>query len=171
MTKYINIFGGPGSGKSVAALDIARQFKIKGLKTELVTEFAKDLVWEQRTKTLDIQPYVTIKQYRNLTRVDQQVDYAITDAPILMGIVYADIYNPTLPKSYAQLIYDLHSQMDTLNIMLEREFAYQSYGRNQDESGAIDIDNRIRSMLERYQIEVIHTKPTKLPDVLEGFVT
>lgn len=170
MTKYINIFGGPGIGKSTAALTMARQFKMSHLSTELVSEFAKDLVWEKRVKTLDIQPYVTIKQYRNLIRVNDEVDYVITDAPITMGIVYAEIYNPNLPPSYAQLIYDLHDQMDTLNIVLTREFPYQSYGRNQDENGAKELDNAIESMIDKYKIENVRVKPSDIEKFTTDYI-
>lgn len=162
MTKFINIFGGPGVGKSTAALSVTRELKISGISVELVTEVAKDFVWEKRSKTLDIQPYVTIKQYRNLIRLDNEVDYVVTDAPILMGIVYADIYNPTLPKSYDLLLTDLHNDMDTINILLVREFEYQTYGRNQDENGAIDIDKRIYKMLEASNANYSLIKPTEI---------
>ena len=81
MTKYINIFGGPGAGKSTTAALLFAEMKSGGFKVELVTEVAKDFVWEDRSTTLSIQPYITIKQHRNLVRLKGKVDYVITDAP------------------------------------------------------------------------------------------
>jgi len=58
MTKYINIFGGPGAGKSTTAALLFAEMKSGGFKVELVTEVAKDFVWEDRSTTLSIQPYI-----------------------------------------------------------------------------------------------------------------
>lgn len=49
----INLFGAPGSGKSVAASYIFSQLKMKGVECELIQEFAKDLTWEDRKIALN----------------------------------------------------------------------------------------------------------------------
>lgn len=161
MTKFINIFGGPGIGKSNAAMFISREMNISGKKVEFVPEFAKDLVWENRKKTLSIQPYVTMKQYRNLIRLDGVVDYVVTDAPILMGIVYAKLYS-NMPQSYYDFVFDLHTQMDSINVNLIREFSYQTYGRNQSEEDAKLIDKMIKNMLDDYKVNYFESIPSKL---------
>jgi deoxyadenosine/deoxycytidine kinase len=149
MTKYVNIFGGPGVGKSTAAASLFVEMKKLGLKVELVTEVAKDFVWEDRLTTLSIQPYITIKQFRNLVRLKGKVDYVITDAPILLGCVYADKYAPTLPSSYKNFIVDLHRyELDpSINIVLQRSFKYDSTGRYQNEDQAKELDRDILKVL------------------------
>lgn len=161
MTTYINIFGGPGIGKSNAAMKLSRDMNISGKKVEYVTEFAKDLVWEDRDKTLSIQPYVTIKQYRNLIRLDGVVDYVVTDAPILMGNVYGKLYS-NMPYSYYKFILDLHNRMDTININLIRRFPYKSYGRHQTEDEAKQIDNMIKDMLLEYDVNFVEMYPDEI---------
>lgn len=42
----INLFGAPGAGKSTGAAYVFSQLKAAGVNAELVTEFAKDKVWE-----------------------------------------------------------------------------------------------------------------------------
>ena len=42
----INLFGVPGSGKSTGAAYIFSRLKMAGINAELITEFAKDKVWE-----------------------------------------------------------------------------------------------------------------------------
>ena len=150
MTKYINLFGGPGTGKSTTAAALFVEMKKAGYKVELVTEVAKDFVWEDRSTTLSIQPYITIKQYRNLIRLKDKVDYVITDAPILLGCVYADLYASHLPASYKQFIVDLHKQeLDpSVNIVLRRAFDYDSTGRYQTEKQAEGIDAAIVEVLQ-----------------------
>lgn len=46
--KVINLFGGPGIGKSTLAAGLFEHMKIAGFNVELVNEYAKDMVWEQR---------------------------------------------------------------------------------------------------------------------------
>ncbi len=171
MTKYINLFGGPGVGKSTTAAAIFVEMKRRGMNVELVTEVAKDFVWEGRMKTLDIQPYVTIKQFRNLYRLKGKVDYVITDAPILLGCIYADKYAPALPASYKQLIVDLHKQeLDpSVNIVLERLFDYDSSGRYQSEEEALQLDRDIQNVLDSNNIPSIRWDPlviTRLVNIL-----
>lgn len=149
MTTYINLFGGPGVGKSTTAAALFVEMKKSGYKVELVTEVAKDFVWEDRATTLSIQPYITIKQFRNLVRLKGKVDYVITDAPILLGCMYADKYAPHLPPSYKQFIVDLHKQElnPSVNFVLERVFNYDSTGRYQSEQEALQFDTDIRKVL------------------------
>ena len=42
-----SLFGAPGAGKSTGAAYIFSQLKMAGINAELVTEFAKDKVWEE----------------------------------------------------------------------------------------------------------------------------
>jgi predicted ATPase len=165
MTKYVNIFGGPGVGKSTTAADLFVAMKKVGYNVELVTEVAKDFVWEDRSTTLTIQPYITIKQFRNLVRLKGKVDYVITDAPILLGCVYADMYAPHLPASYKQLIVDLHKQeLDpSVNIALRRAFSYDESGRYQSEQEARKIDEAIVNTLGNNDVRWTSINPKSTP--------
>ena len=59
----INLFGGPGAGKSTGAAYIFSQLKMAGVNAELVTEFAKDKVWEGNKEVFKNQAYIFGKQY------------------------------------------------------------------------------------------------------------
>jgi hypothetical protein len=139
-TTYINIYAAPGSGKSTVAAEIFVQLKkAQGLSVELVTEVAKDFVWEGREKTLENQPYVDMKQYRNLKRLQGKVDFVVTDSPILKGIIYAARYT-NLPDKYSTFLRWLHMDLGpSINILIERDFDYDEIGRLQDKSQAEDI--------------------------------
>lgn len=151
-TKIINFFGGPGIGKSTSAMDFSVRLKKLGLDVEYVPEVAKDFVWEGRTKTLEIQPYVTTKQYRNLRRLVGQVDFIVTDAPILMGVYYAEKYD-VLPKSFSEFVIDSHNQFNNTNILLKRQYQYNPVGRNQTELEAIEIDSELEKLLIENKIK------------------
>lgn len=168
MTKYINLFGGPGVGKSTTAAALFVEMKKAGMSVELVTEVAKDFVWEDRSTTLSIQPYITIKQFRNLVRLKGKVDYAITDSPILLGCMYADKYAPDLPASYKQFIVDLHNQElnPSVNFVLERIFDYDTTGRYQQEQEALQFDADIRKVLVLNGVKYTTLSPNKIDYVI-----
>ena len=50
----VNLFGAPGAGKSTGASYVFSQLKMMGVNAELVTEFAKDKVWEGSEAVLKI---------------------------------------------------------------------------------------------------------------------
>jgi len=46
----VNLFGAPGAGKSTGAAYIFAMLKLMDLNVELITEFAKDKVYEETKK-------------------------------------------------------------------------------------------------------------------------
>ena len=59
----VNLYGAPGAGKSSGAAYIFSKLKMAGVNAELVTEFAKDKVYEQSKKVFENQAYIFGKQY------------------------------------------------------------------------------------------------------------
>ena len=172
MTTYINIFGGPGAGKSTTAAAVFYNMKRLGLNVELVTEVAKDFVWEDRIYSLTIQPYVMMKQYKNLVRLQGKVDYVITDAPILFGLLYANKFNQKMPPSYQQFIADCHHQIITpsVNIMLERSHNYDSNGRYQTEQEALQLDEELEGILRDTDVKYAKVIPQDAVSFVEAFL-
>lgn len=144
--KVINLIGAPCSGKSTAAAELFVRLKKKHINCELVTEYAKDLTWEQRYDILDRQVYILAKQYNRLKRLEDKVDYAITDSPLLLSIVY-DYKSTYLPL----LAEELHNEFDNMNFFLPIK-KYNETGRNQTYEEAIQIERRILRMLQEYKI-------------------
>ena len=68
----VNIFGGPGVGKSTTAAAVFALLKLHNIEAELVTEFPKDLVWEKRAYTFENQNYIFGKQQHRQWRVASQ---------------------------------------------------------------------------------------------------
>jgi hypothetical protein len=147
--KVINIFGGPGVGKSTVAAELFAEMKKKGYNVELVTEYAKDMVWEGRDNILADQLYILAKQNRRLSRLDGKVDYAITDSPLLFGI----IYSKNITNSFKKLVESIWYSYDNISFFLNRDFTrkYHPEGRVQKTlPEAVDFDNKIYSLLNDY---------------------
>ena len=152
----INLFGGPGSGKSTTAAGVFYQLKLAGYDCELVTEFAKHLTWKKDFNTLRNQIYVFAKQHDRMFHLKHQVDVIITDSPLIMGIAYCNW--DLVPQSFGELIVDEFNRLDqaNLNVFINRVTPYQSNGRNETLEEAIEKDHVILDILERY--EVAHVK-------------
>lgn len=149
-TLVVNLFAGPGTGKSTNTALVYGDLKLHGVNAEIVHEFAKDLVWEKRHHTLTHQPYIAIKQQWHVDRVMGQVDVIVTDSPILLSLVYG-----VDPESHlGQHLLETFRSWNTLNIYLRRTSAhpYKKAGRYQTLEEAREVDTRILSMLRAQEI-------------------
>lgn len=136
--KVINFFGGPGCGKSTTSAGVFHKMKVLGLKVELVTEYAKDMVYENRPNILADQLYILAKQTRRVARLQGVVDYCITDSPLLLSCIYN-----TGSNLIDDLSLELFNGFDNINFFIKRTKPYMKYGRGQTEQEAIEIDNKI----------------------------
>lgn len=146
----INFFAGPGAGKSTTSALVFGYLKQRGFNIELVTEYAKELVWEDRNKTLNNQIYLLGKQSNRIDVLAGQVDAIITDSPIMLCSIYrANHY----PECFDQLVKWKFDQYDNINFFLNRKKPFNPKGRIHTLEESIEADNIIRSMLDRNDIE------------------
>jgi hypothetical protein len=134
--KVINLFGAPGAGKSTAAAGLFYEMKKRWFNVELVTEFAKELVWSGNAHMLSEQNYVFSHQEHRLNRLRSKIDVAVSDAPLLLSAFYAP---PHYHASFRQSVFDFFHSYDNLNILVRRSHRYSAVGRiqNQEESDAL----------------------------------
>lgn len=147
MTKIINLFAGPGAGKSTTAAGLFHLLKLRGVNCELVHEFAKDLTWRDRYNTLACQPYVFGKQLERITSLIGKVDFVITDSPILLSVVYS---GDKWPVSFNRSVADIFNMYDNVNYILKRSKDYLQVGRSQTLEEAESIDSAIKFALVQY---------------------
>lgn len=156
MMRIINVWGGPGSGKSTTAAGLFSMMKMRGHKVELVTEFAKDLTYKKDFITLSNQLAVLGEQDHRLRRLEGHVDYVITDSPLLLSIVYAQgIYSE---QWFRRAVWGAFCTYDNTNFLLKRAKPYMEYGRNQTEDEAREIDGVLRRLLDAYGVEFTQIK-------------
>lgn len=151
-TKIINLFGPPGVGKSTGAAYIFSYLKLLGKDCELVTEFAKDKVWEHNSKVFKNQLYMLGKQSWKIARVMNEVDYIITDSPIVLSYIYT---NEEHVKKAAIEEFLKYSN-NNINFLLTREKEYNPNGRNETLEESDDIGMKIKGILDYYNL--IHFK-------------
>ena len=151
MAIVINLFAGPGVGKSTNAAKIFADLKIKGINCEMALEFAKDKVWEESFRTMDDQIYIFGKQFHRIWRLKDKVDVIICDSPLPISIVY-DKENS---KAFHELIMEQFNKFNNLNFYLKRSAVYQESGRVQTEEEAKKIDKVVEGVLIDYEIPFI----------------
>lgn len=145
----VNLFGAPGSGKSTGAAYIFSRLKMLGVNAELVTEFAKDLAWEERRETFKNEIYLFAKQHHRLFRLKDKVDVVVTDRPLLLSVVYNGLYGFNAAELDA-LVRAETAKFDNMNFLIQRAKPYNPAGRNQTEAESADIHTAITRMLYEY---------------------
>jgi hypothetical protein len=143
MTKVINLFAGPGAGKSTTAAHLFALFKLAGYNAELVTEYAKEIVWGENFTVLNDQIYIFAEQLHRIKRLTGKVDYIIVDSPVLLSLHYGQDHS----EAFKTLVLEEHGKMDTHNVFLRRVKPYQPIGRRQDEESAKGVDASVAQIL------------------------
>lgn len=143
--KVINLFAGPGAGKSTTAAYVFARLKMLEMNAEYVSEYAKDLTWER----LPIKNQVLVlgKQLQRLVRIDGQVDIAVTDSPLILQT----LYNGHV-ESLNRVAFDLFALYDNSNYYIRRVKPYAQVGRSQAEETAKEFDVACLHMLESNRI-------------------
>ena len=147
-TLVVNLFGGPGTGKSTLMAAIFAKLKSKGYDCEMCPEFAKELVWENRLETFSDELYLFAKQNHRLFRLIGKVDIVITDRPLYLSIPYYNYYKGR-NQSYENLVKDTFESYNNLNIFLERRKKFMQNGRNENEQESKEFDERFKDCLDK----------------------
>ena len=149
MALVINLFAGPGVGKSTTAAKVFAELKMKGINCEMALEFAKDKVWEESFRTMDDQIYIFGKQFHRIWRLKDKVDVIICDSPLPISIVY-DKENS---EAFHTLIMEQFNKFANVNYYIERSTEYQESGRVQTKEEAEKVDKIVLDVFNKYDIK------------------
>lgn len=153
-TLIVNAFGGPGVGKTTACWHIASELKKKGIYTEYVSEYAKELVYEEKWDMLDDsmknQTIILAEQQKRLDRLIGKVEVVVTDSPLLLSIIYANDKNDEFEK----MIINKFNQYNNFNLVVLRnkKQSFQQIGRKQNLEESIEKDKEIIDLLTKNNI-------------------
>jgi hypothetical protein len=150
--RVINLYAGPGTGKSTTMHGLMAALKQLGLNVEVSPEYAKEATWEMRGKKFfGAQEYIWAKQHFRLYRIAHDVEISITDCPLLFCTVYGDECHQRMP-SLKKVIHESYENYDNLDIFLKRSKTrkYNPKGRNQNEKQAKVLDRKILKAMDTY---------------------
>ena len=172
MTKIINLFGGPGVGKSSIAAGLLYELKKKHISCDAPYEFPKVLAWDDNQSAIKDQLYVFANQHRGIVQSFGKVDYIIMDSPILLSLIYKNYYNgleyPSVlyTELFDAMVLGIHNKYENLNILLKRgEGVYNEKERYQDLKQSIELDYTIQQTLDTHHIP--YTKVSLNENTLE----
>lgn len=162
MTTVINLFGGPGIGKSTVAAGLLYNLKSMGKSTELVSEYAKDVTYEGSHALLENQLHIFAEQCRRQYRLVDKVDFIVTDSPLILSNVYLDWYQnkektsfklkPDYLDQMKDFFYATWTQFENRSFLLTRDVQYDKLGRNETEEEAKKIDGNIKELLNSHYV-------------------
>lgn len=155
----INLFGGPGAGKSTAAAYLFAELKMRGIKVELVTEYAKDLAWENNQVALSCQAHIFGEQWRRMQRCEDKVDVIVVDSPLFLSIVYNE--DKRLSENFYKTVCEVFKSYDNYNFFIKRQQNFEQEGRVHNEEQSLNLDNKIRELLERWRVPFIQISGTR----------
>lgn len=163
MTTIVNLYAGPGCGKSTSAAYLYYLMKSDSLNAELVREYVKEWAWEKRNITTYDQLYFLGHQIRREAILLGKADWVVTDSPSILGTFYANKYSPKLiadgvnsaiSSYYAQAKAEGHKHV---HVVLQRSKPYIQVGRYQTKEEAEQFDVEIADMLTNKGINFIES--------------
>lgn len=150
-TIVVNLFGEPSCGKSTASAYTFSQLKIKGANCELVTEYAKDKVYENNSEVFKNQEYIFGKQSFRMSRLNEKVEVIITDSPLFLPVIYNQ--NEVLGETFNKMVVNVFKSYNNYNLLLLRNHVYKNEGRMQNEEQSKKIRDILINKLNKYGIE------------------
>lgn len=172
----VNLLSGPGAGKSALAYVVTGLCKVKYHSVEYVHEYAKEMVWSDMGRydpdtgydslIFSEQDWMLANQHRLQRRlIPKDIDLAITDTSLLLGILYApDWY----PDTYEPFMLDIYNSYTNVNIFVDRgDIPYQWEGRNQTLEESIAKDEESLNLLKNLGLPY-HTVTQKSGDIMHA---
>jgi hypothetical protein len=160
--RVINICAGPGAGKSTTAAGVFYKLKSNDINCELVTEFAKDNVWDKHFSVLDDQIFLIANQFHKMFRLIGQVEAAVTDAPFVLSWFYnnKELSKGRMGSAISLLLEAIYDYFDNTNYFLVREKIFNPKGRVYTEEESKEIDVALLKILTERKIpyEVVSGK-------------
>lgn len=151
----INLYGGPGTGKSTLAARVFVELRRQGISCALVTEWIKMWAYEGRV----IQGFDQIFSFANQMHSEEEsLRYAgmiITDSPLFLQCMYADKHAKIVASDLWNIARSYESMYPSISFYIERSGSYEQHGRWENEEQATQMDAYIKDRLVYWDIPVI----------------
>ena len=147
----VNLYAPPGTGKSTGAAYIFSRLKMMGVNAELITEFAKDKVWERNGTALMNQIYVFAHQYYKIYICEKDVDIVLVDSPLLLSCIYRQ--DREIVKPLRELINIIEKKYVIKSYFINRTKGYNPKGRIHSEKQSDDLREPILNLLKENHVD------------------
>jgi len=157
--KVINFFGAPGVGKTTTAMWLTSSLKKMNIDAEISLEFVKEYILSGNDNLLAYQNYIFAQQDRQLRilQTSQEVEFAVTDAPLL----HSAFYEPEkYPIYFKDLVFEIFNSYDNINFFIKRNHPYSHQARIHDEKKSDYITKKLPAFLRNYNIPFIEINST-----------
>lgn len=173
MTTVVNLFGGPGSGKSTLQSDLYSYMKKQGKSVEMVREVAKKWAWSKTKITPLNQLNIIGEQIKDESELYGKVDCIITDSPILLGAFYMS-YNhgeDFMMRMVLDYMYFAEKNgVKFINILLKRpENKFDTRGRFESRAEVELIDEELIKFLKDSKLQIYRENNVQLDNRFKFF--
>ena len=144
MKILIELYSGPGAGKSTTAAGLYYLMKCRGYDAEMVREFAKEKAWNGTLADVTDNEIIYSEQTRRELDMVDGPDVVITDSPIRMSQVYGtpeDVVKEHEAEMRA-------AGFNYIRLFVNRPEEFSNSGRIHNKEQSIEIDKTVRGMLE-----------------------
>lgn len=148
----VNLFGGPGAGKTTLAYYLAYRFKQVGFRAELVGEAAREIIYDRNNpkesgtaaQLIDNQLLISGLQAERIKRLERHgIEVAIADSPLKMGLLYVKEHDMRGALQAAIEAFNKNCQHQ-INVFVQRTPGkYDKESRAQSEEQAMQLDKDI----------------------------
>jgi len=171
--RRINLFGGPGSGKSVLACYIRAELAFKGYNIELISEAIKEWTFIPRIPKGCDGFYLLANQIQQEDiRLRAGVDIIVSDSPVFLQYFYAQHHNVPLQNAALVAALGYEELYASICIMLQRKDRfYNSLGRYETLEQAKAIDENMKEMLEYHGINYVEFPCAQEDKIVDYLIT
>ncbi len=162
MTKVINLIGAPSTGKSTLMAELFFLMKKQNLNCEMVQEWVKNLIWQDKTSILCNQHYIITEQYKSIKCLQDKIDYIILDTSLVNYIYYnnTDVKNVCNREKTEEYALKLLDEFDNIFIFVERneKHKFESEGRIHNYNQSIIIEEEMKQLVKKLNLHITFFK-------------
>lgn len=168
MIRRVNLYAGPGAGKTTTARGLAYFLGRNGHNVELVREYIKDWAYLKRVPLSFEQEFLFSNQlHLEDFLLNRGVGVVISDSPIPMNIAYSKRYDFEGWSDLLALADKFERRFPSLNIFLSRAgIEYKQNGRYETPEQAMWMDNFILNFLEQTKTKYVVMPSVKIDDIV-----
>ena len=152
--RRINLFSGPGGGKSTLSAWLFYNLKMQRKRVEQIQEYIKFWTYIPRSPKSFDGVYIMSKQiHQEDTILRGDTDLIVTDSPLMLQYFFSWHHGSPGQQPMLQLALEMESLYPSLNILLKRkdEF-YDKVGRYENIEEAKKIDNKMKILFDNLNI-------------------